>query len=588
MRFRSLPRLILIWSLSIAILSVAHPAAVRADNGTQVSNTAHANLSAMALSPDGGRVYLIWYDFLNAQEEGLGEVYFRYYDGGGWHPALDQAAINISSSPGTHSEQPTIAVDTNGGIHVAWGEGRPRNILERYLPPGADPANPAAWSGTTLVSNEEDVQNPNMAADNAGGVWIVYTTHATGNYEIFARHRSPNGWEGSQNVSRAGGRGGFVGKVAVDPSGVVSVLWWERGSLRYSARTSDWQSVETVAPSVTQQSGITVETSGRIHVIYTESFGENDTDRRIAYRTRAGWNAPWSNVEILSDNGNMLEPRIAWANGRIVATWNDRSSGPAKIFVMQNFGTGWRDRQAWTDGFKAFSPWIVERADTVAYICFRNADTDQIHFSIYTQNSGNPGPPAPPPPSNNPAQGVDPAPNASYFAETRHNLGGAFRNYWLANGGLARFGLPLTEEFTEVSPDDGKEYTVQYFERARFEYHPEYAGTPNDVLLGRLGLRQHALDGPTTPIIGATYFEQTGHNLGGAFREYWLTNGGLAIFGLPITEEFTEVGSDGKPYTVQYFERNRFEFHPENAAPYDVLLGLLGRQELISRGWIQP
>ena len=35
--------------------------------------------------------------------------------------------------------------------------------------------------------------------------------------------------------------------------------------------------------------------------------------------------------------------------------------------------------------------------------------------------------------------------------------------------------------------DDGRPYTVQYFERNRFEYHPEYARTKNEVLLGRLG-----------------------------------------------------------------------------------------------------
>jgi hypothetical protein len=33
---------------------------------------------------------------------------------------------------------------------------------------------------------------------------------------------------------------------------------------------------------------------------------------------------------------------------------------------------------------------------------------------------------------------------------------------------------------------------------------------------------------------------------------------------------------DGKPYTVQYFERAVFEYHPENQPPYDVLLLQLG------------
>ena len=55
-------------------------------------------------------------------------------------------------------------------------------------------------------------------------------------------------------------------------------------------------------------------------------------------------------------------------------------------------------------------------------------------------------------------------------------------------GGLAQFGYPISEEMREVSPTDGQEYTVQYFERARFEYHPEYKGTPGEVLLGLLGV----------------------------------------------------------------------------------------------------
>ena len=35
---------------------------------------------------------------------------------------------------------------------------------------------------------------------------------------------------------------------------------------------------------------------------------------------------------------------------------------------------------------------------------------------------------------------------------------------------------------------------------------------------------------------------------------------------------------------MQYFERNRFEYHPENQPPYNVLLGLLGRQFAQERG----
>ncbi|CAA9557420.1 MAG: hypothetical protein AVDCRST_MAG18-791 [uncultured Thermomicrobiales bacterium] len=39
----------------------------------------------------------------------------------------------------------------------------------------------------------------------------------------------------------------------------------------------------------------------------------------------------------------------------------------------------------------------------------------------------------------------------------------------------------------------------------------------------------------------------------------------------------TETLEDGKQYRVQWFERARFEYHPENAAPNDILLGQFGR-----------
>jgi hypothetical protein len=85
-------------------------------------------------------------------------------------------------------------------------------------------------------------------------------------------------------------------------------------------------------------------------------------------------------------------------------------------------------------------------------------------------------------------------PEMLYFPETGHTLGGAFLKYWQENGGLPVYGYPISQEITEVSPTDGKEYKVQYFERNRFEYHPEFAGTRFEVQLGLLGANMLKLD----------------------------------------------------------------------------------------------
>ncbi|HET8630695.1 MAG TPA: hypothetical protein VFL91_25030 [Thermomicrobiales bacterium] len=186
-----------------------------------------------------------------------------------------------------------------------------------------------------------------------------------------------------------------------------------------------------------------------------------------------------------------------------------------------------------------------------------------------------------------------PGQDATFVPETGHTLGGAFLAYWQQNGGLTRFGFPLSEPFTQVSPTDGKSYTTQYFERAVFEEHPENAGTPWEVELRLLGddlARGRGGEAPFRPASAgnadAAYFPETGHGLDGVFLAYWQANGGLPVFGYPISEAFIETSpTDGKPYLVQYFERNRFEYHPEHAGtPYEVELGLLGRQDADARG----
>src|SRR5262245_41904382 len=74
-------------------------------------------------------------------------------------------------------------------------------------------------------------------------------------------------------------------------------------------------------------------------------------------------------------------------------------------------------------------------------------------------------------------------------------------------------------------------------------------------------------------------FPETGMRVSGRFLHYWDAHGGLAQQGFPISNEMQEKSNtDGKMYTVQYFERAVFELHPQNAAPYDVLLSLLGSE----------
>ena len=65
----------------------------------------------------------------------------------------------------------------------------------------------------------------------------------------------------------------------------------------------------------------------------------------------------------------------------------------------------------------------------------------------------------------------------------------------------------------------------------------------------------------------------------GRIADFWAAQGGLPVFGYPLSPARQEGA-----VTAQLFERARLEHHPENPAPYDILLGRLGADILAARG----
>jgi hypothetical protein len=180
--------------------------------------------------------------------------------------------------------------------------------------------------------------------------------------------------------------------------------------------------------------------------------------------------------------------------------------------------------------------------------------------------------------------------NSRYFPETNHTVTQPFLNYWNTHGSLAQQGYPITDDYQELNDADGHIYRTQYFQRSRFEYHPEQANPEFQVLLGLLGAEAFNAKypgglppGTPTQIVpggGSFTFPETNHTVTGLFLSYWQAHGGLAQQGYPVTEAYIETNdADGNQYVTQYFQRARFEYHPEQSDPqYKVLLGLVGNE----------
>jgi 5'-nucleotidase len=166
-----------------------------------------------------------------------------------------------------------------------------------------------------------------------------------------------------------------------------------------------------------------------------------------------------------------------------------------------------------------------------------------------------------------------------------------FRAYWEGNGGLAVFGYPVEGAKQEQTPEGT--FLVQYFERQRFELHPEQAA-PYNVLLGRVNAEVLTREGrnwqdfpkPQESPVSCVQFG-TGYTVCDEFLRYWRSQGlnfgdrgvsmreSLALWGLPISQPREEQNIDGDTVLTQHFERARMELHTVNGRR-NVLLTRLG------------
>lgn len=155
-----------------------------------------------------------------------------------------------------------------------------------------------------------------------------------------------------------------------------------------------------------------------------------------------------------------------------------------------------------------------------------------------------------------------------YFDETGHAVRGEFLlHYRAVPDPLLLYGYPITDEITS---QDG--LTVQYFQRARFEHHPEFPAGQR-VTLTPLGRKTYqAGNAISVQNAGCRTYPPGIFSICFAFLEFFDKHGGLQQFGYPISA--FELQNN---IIVQYFDNARMEWQPGKAEGQRVVLTDLGR-----------
>lgn len=474
-------------------------------------------------------------------------VYYSVWAAGG-------SKVLFSSTDGTQSTVADglnfahfvdIAVSSSGRIFVVWRTLQDEaSLFASYSDDGRKWANPILVTNTTLP-----LARPRLAAGPNNTIYLIY---GNGKGDIYSGQ-----WNGSNfQIAQVTAGGGFEADptVAVAPDGTIYAAWRVVGNGPYWAQLTPggWNVQRLSDGDAAGPVAIDVDAAGNLHVAWA---GNPTGQWEVYYRVKPA-GGDWREAVNASNDGGVYDVNV------------DVAGSVAGSSTVGN----------------------------VTYEAFQNGVT--IRYTRFTSPNGvAPQPPAPQPtlpPAPQPPAPQPPAACDRRFAETNQCVSGRLLQFWNQGGGLSVFGLPLNDE-AERKTLDGT-YRMQTFERNRLELHPEKSA-PYDVLLGRLGgdlLYKQGRPWETLPREqpkpGCLYFAETQKNICEPFLSYWRANGlefgdpgvsfreSLALFGLPLTSVGTETNPDGFTGQMQWFERARFEYHPNNPNPYKVQLGRLGAE----------
>ncbi|MCG8353119.1 MAG: hypothetical protein MI924_35585 [Chloroflexales bacterium] len=199
----------------------------------------------------------------------------------------------------------------------------------------------------------------------------------------------------------------------------------------------------------------------------------------------------------------------------------------------------------------------------------RTAGTDTRARLLQTITAEDPG-------ITGPSAGIHTVATPGAPLNTQFAVGARFQDLYNTRGGLNMLGTAISAPMVV----NGRE--IQWFERARIEHWPKYAGTPYEIQLGRLGV-EYTIDRDFPDQVffvsnpNSRYFGETSQSVSERFLRFWEQNGGLDVLGSAISDEFDERLPDGTTRRVQYFERMRLEYHPDHAGTAnEIQVGLLG------------
>ncbi|MFX1456920.1 MAG: hypothetical protein ACFFDB_16210 [Promethearchaeota archaeon] len=359
-----------------------------------------------------GNLHVVWEDYSSGiWKDSLEDAEIMYvsysFVKGQWSNVsiLSDGWNNVWGWNNNSSEDPAIAIDNSGNVHVVWQDRTMGNwsggIDDSEIMYVKYTSTTEQWSNVTIISdtatgwNDDLSADPDIAVDGFGNIHVIWEDRTNGTWgddeEIMwtMYDASSSDWLNATVISDGyndiwGWNTGDCDdpKIAVDSSGNAHAVWgdssdgpWRSDNIthdddeimyaQYSRASSKWSNITIVSDGhdgvwwnngESENVDISVSPNDIIHVVWEDSTnGTWGTDDEIMYSYKVG-SSDWSVPNLISDGINDV-------------FWNDEWSAQPAITTDSNN----KVHIVWEDGTNGF--WGID--DEVMYLSFPCPTCDQ-------------------------------------------------------------------------------------------------------------------------------------------------------------------------------------------------------------------
>jgi hypothetical protein len=280
-----------------------------------------------------GYIYVVWYD----DTPGNDEIYFKKSTDGGSSWSANQRLTWSSED----SINPEIAADSFGHLHVVWYESL--MLPEVYYKKSTNAG--SSWlTSKRLTWTAETSSHPRIGVESSGNLHVIWKEEVTGNEEIYYKKSTDNGetWTTSKRLTWTPGDSWYP-SMAVTSSGDIHVAWDDdtpgNREIYYKKSTAGgdtWTTNKRITwtSGASLYSGIAVDSSGYLHLVWYEDVSGND---EIFHSQSTDGGASWSPGQRLTWNSGTSTFPVVSVDGsdNLHVIWSDNTPGNVEVYYKK-------------------------------------------------------------------------------------------------------------------------------------------------------------------------------------------------------------------------------------------------------------